>query len=88
MTDIVGGDSLTDRQREAAMCRYQETAAHRPRLEELQALHQRLAEYAGERMCRRCGHPGRAHERYGASDHCAWCACRSWRSPRSRWWPW
>lgn len=87
MTNIVGDDGLTDREREAAYYRWQEGPARRPTVEELQALHQVLAEHAGERMCRRCGHPERAHQRYTASDHCAWCACRSWRSPRPRWWP-
>lgn len=56
MTEIVGDDGLT-REREAAMCRYQEGAARRPTLEELQALQHRLAEQAGERTCRRCGSP-------------------------------
>lgn len=91
MLDFVGDDGLTDLERRASEQRWEDTVARRPTLTELQRLQQRLAEYAGERMCRRCGHAERAHERYSmSSSHCAWCGsdvCKAFRAPRPRWWP-
>lgn len=92
MLEFVGDDGLTDLERQAAEQRWQDTVAGTPTLDELQRIQQRIAEYVGERMCRRrgCGHPERAHEHHRDTDYCAWCgssSCKAFLPPRPRWWP-